>query len=134
VWQNEEMARMLGILCLAKMFEIGRIGPRAAMSFALVLHEMATNAVKYGALSTTAGSVCISWELIGAAEEPRLRFEWREQGGPAVKPPSRKGFGSRLIEQSFHKEPQDEINLFYSPDGVKLTLEFRLKALQVSDS
>ncbi len=109
------------------------VGPRAALSFALVLHELATNAVKYGALSTTAGSVFISWDLIGS-KEPRLRFEWREQGGPVVKPPSRKGFGSRLIESSFHKEPEDEIALSYLPGGLKLTLNFRLKALQGSDS
>jgi PAS domain S-box-containing protein len=110
------------------------LGPRAALSFALVLHELATNAVKYGALSTAAGSVFISWGLIGSSEEPRLRFEWREQNGPIVQPPGRKGFGSRLIESSFHKEPEDEVTLSYLPDGVKLTLEFGLRALQGSDS
>ncbi len=109
------------------------LGPRAALSFALVLHELATNAVKYGALSTTEGTVSIAWDIVGSAGEPRLHFEWREQGGPVVKPPSRKGFGSRLIEGSFHKEPGDEIKLAYPPEGVELTLEFRLKALQGSD-
>lgn len=110
------------------------LGPRAALSFALVLHEMATNAVKYGALSTPAGTVSISWKLIGALEEARLWFEWHEQGGPAVTPPGRKGFGSRLIEGSFHKEPGDEITFSYLPEGVKLTLEFNLKTLQGAEN
>jgi PAS domain S-box-containing protein len=110
------------------------LGPRAALSFALVLHEMATNAVKYGGLSTPAGSVAILWGLTGPSENPRLRFQWREQGGPAVTPPSRRGFGSRLIESSFHKEPGDEIALSYLPDGVTLVLEFSLKSLQGSES
>lgn len=110
------------------------LGPRAALSFALVLHEMATNAVKYGALSTTVGSVSISWSIIGRSDESRLHFEWLEQCGPVVNPPSRKGFGSRLIEGSFHKEPGDEIRLSYLPDGVKLTLDFSLKSLQGSEN
>jgi len=72
------------------------IGPRQAVSLALALHELATNAAKYGALSNADGQVKLSWSMSTAA--PReLRFEWREQGGPLVAPPTRKGFGSRLV-------------------------------------
>jgi PAS domain S-box-containing protein len=110
------------------------VGPRAALSFALVLHEMATNAVKYGALSTGTGSVTISWGLVGPPEEARLTFRWSEQGGPAVKEPGRKGFGSRLIESSFAKQPGDVVRLSYLESGVVLTLEFKLKALQGTDN
>jgi len=108
------------------------VGPRAALSFALVLHELATNAVKYGALSTAAGSVSVCWNLLGVPS-PRLHFEWREEGGPVVKPPHRRGFGSRLIESSFHVEPGDKVDLSYFPEGVKLTLEFSLSSLQSTD-
>ena len=109
------------------------IGPRAALSFALVLHEMATNAAKYGALSTPTGAVIISWMLIGSVGELRLHFEWREEGGPIVREPRKKGFGSRLIESSFHTLPGEEVKLTYPPNGVTLTLEFKLKSLQASD-
>lgn len=109
------------------------VGPRAALSFALVLHELATNAAKYGALSTAAGSVAIAWKLSGSGPRQRLRFEWHEQDGPAVKTPSRRGFGSRLIESSFPKGPGDVVELSYLPGGVNLTLEFSLASLQRSD-
>ena len=88
--------------------------------------------MKYGALSTAAGSVIVCWNLLGAPS-PRLHFEWREEGGLVVKPPHRRGFGSRLIESSFHIEPGDKVDLSYYPEGVKLTLEFSLSSLQSTD-
>ena len=71
------------------------IGPGAALSLALLLHELATNAVKYGALSQEQGRVEVEWTDDGTF----LRLSWRETGGPAVKIPTRKGFGTRLIER-----------------------------------
>ncbi len=71
------------------------IGPGAALSLALLLHELATNAVKYGALSHEQGRVEVEWTDDGTL----LRLSWRETGGPVVKAPARKGFGTRLIER-----------------------------------
>jgi two-component sensor histidine kinase len=61
-----------------------------------LLHELATNAIKYGALSNEDGHVALTWRIDGA-DEPRVILEWSEQGGPEVTPPSRKGFGSKLV-------------------------------------
>lgn len=72
------------------------LGARVTVALSLLLHELATNAVKYGALSTAGGRVTLSWQV----DEPAglLTIRWRETGGPAAQPPSRTGFGSRLIE------------------------------------
>lgn len=71
------------------------LGPRAVLGLSLMLHELATNAAKYGALATAQGRVRIAWDIIDDA----LRLTWRERGGPPVQPPSRTGFGSRLIDR-----------------------------------
>ena len=72
------------------------MGARAALSTSLLLHELATNAIKYGALSNEDGHVALTWRIDGA-DEPRVILEWSERGGPEVTPPSRKGFGSKLV-------------------------------------
>jgi CheY-like chemotaxis protein len=69
--------------------------PELTQALALVIHELATNAVKYGALSTPTGSVAVSWSKIGSPA--RLRFVWRERGGPPVRPPARQGFGLTVL-------------------------------------
>lgn len=74
-----------------------QLGPKATVSISLLLHELATNATKYGALSTPAGGVELSWTIEGAGEAARLRMTWRESGGPPVAEPTRRSFGSRLI-------------------------------------
>ena len=70
-----------------------RLGARATLSLSLLLHELSTNALKYGALSRPGGRVAVSWNIADGL----LMLRWREIGGPAVRPPTRKGFGSRLI-------------------------------------
>ncbi|WP_407523817.1 GAF domain-containing protein [Methylobacterium oryzisoli] len=72
-------------------------GPRATLSLSLLLHELATNALKYGALSNTIGRVSVRWRVERSSDEAILVLEWRERGGPPVAEPSRRGFGSRLI-------------------------------------
>ena len=98
-----------------------RVGSRAALSFTLALHELATNAVKYGALSTPAGRVEISWALAPAAPGGGggevLTFLWNERGGPPVSPPTHKGFGTRLIS-SVSRTFSGESVLVYDPGGV----------------
>src|SRR5205085_5253481 len=71
------------------------LGPNAAVSLIMALHELATNAAKYGALSTPAGRVSLRW----AVEGDELTLEWREQGGPPVEAPTRRGFGLKMIER-----------------------------------
>lgn len=73
--------------------------PQLAVTFSLALHELCTNAAKYGALSVPEGRVVITWRVTGNAEKARLWLQWAESGGPVVKAPVRKGFGFSLIEQ-----------------------------------
>jgi len=90
------------------------IPPQVGGTFALLLHELATNATKYGALSVPAGRVSISWW-----QEPgAVHFDWTEIGGPAVTPPARRGFGSRLLASAF-PEDQAAVTIDYRADGVR---------------
>jgi len=106
------------------------LGPKAALSFALVLHEMGTNAVKYGALSVPQGRVAVSWRLDRVNHRAALHLRWQESGGPVVRQPTRKGFGSRLIERSLAGGIGARVDLAYPSSGVTLILEADLAALQ----
>lgn len=110
-----------------------RVGPRAALSFGMILHEMATNAVKYGALSVPQGKVSVSWEIVEDQAEPQLWFRWVENGGPSVSPPAKRGFGSKLIEHSFSQHSGQVVKLEYPPEGVTLVAQFPLASLQRAD-
>jgi len=94
------------------------LGAKAALSLALMLHELATNAVKYGALSVPAGHVTVAWEIVDEAGEATVRLTWREAGGPRVVPPARKGFGSRLIERGLVGAVGGVVRLDYDPAGL----------------
>jgi PAS domain S-box-containing protein len=96
-----------------------RLEPKAAVALAMVLHELATNAVKYGALSCEAGCVVLEWttEPISAGDH-RLRLTWSEHGGPRVTPPKRKGFGARMIARSLASE-QGAAELHFAPEGLR---------------
>lgn len=98
--------------------------PRGALTMALVLHELATNAVKYGALSVEAGHVTLGWTFDPAAE--RLRMTWVETGGPQVTPPTRRGFGSRLIERALRGDLQGAATMTYAPTGLVCLMEAQL--------
>jgi PAS domain S-box-containing protein len=94
-----------------------RLPPRLALVVAMALQELVTNAVKYGALSNETGLIEISWR---ASEDKRmLELDWRESGGPPVVIPTRKGFGTRLIERGLAAELGGEARLEYEPDGVR---------------
>src|SRR5829696_2611005 len=105
-----------------------RLHPRMALPIAMALHELATNAVKYGSLSGERGRVALDWRVDPAPGGARLRLRWAEQGGPAVAPPSRKGFGSRLIERSLTLELGGKVTLSYAADGVVCTIDAPLEA------
>lgn len=94
-----------------------KLAPRAVVSISLALHELATNAAKYGALSVPDGRVAISW-LLETGKTERLKLRWQESGGPAVEPPTRRGFGSRLIESLLAAELNGEVHLSYEPSGL----------------
>lgn len=95
------------------------LGPQQALSISLVIHEMLTNAVKYGALSNEGGSVDVLWEINGN-QTPALAFVWQETGGPLVTAPTRKGFGSKLISSSL--KALGDIDIRYLPQGLRLAL------------
>ena len=92
---------------------------------AMVIHELATNAVKYGALSNTAGIVRLSWSRMSDKDGCRLRLHWKESGGPKVEQPARKGFGSILLERALSQEA-GRARMVYAPDGVDCTLEMKI--------
>lgn len=96
----------------------------AALATTLALHELATNAIKYGALSNDEGTVLLDWTVTGAGNERQFTLRWKEKDGPEVAPPSKRGFGSRLIERSLQSYFRGNARLSYPPDG----LEFRLVA------
>lgn len=95
------------------------ISPKRAVNLALGLHELATNAVKYGALSATGGRVTIEWSL---GDDNSLTLTWTEAGGPPVSPPSRRGFGSRMIERGIAAEMGGCVDLEFDPAGVRCTI------------
>jgi PAS domain S-box-containing protein len=103
-----------------------RLGPRAAQTLSMTLHELATNAAKYGALSSPRGRLDVSWEVAGPAEARRLVLNWVEAGGPSVTKPSRTGFGSKLIELGVAHELRGETELEYRPEGLRCKLTIPL--------
>ncbi|MET0258323.1 MAG: HWE histidine kinase domain-containing protein, partial [Methylobacterium sp.] len=99
------------------------LGPRPGLTLALILHELGTNATKYGALSKPEGHVAIGWSVETVEGEARLSFRWEEIGGPRVAPPTRIGFGSRLIERSLVHSFGGTAKLQFPEDGVVLTMQ-----------
>jgi two-component sensor histidine kinase len=95
---------------------------RDALNLALVLHELATNAAKYGALSVPTGKVEVRWSIARATDDPRILFVWQERDGPAVRPPARQGFGSRLIQGTLQK-----VELIYDPEGLRCAIRLKLR-------
>jgi two-component sensor histidine kinase len=93
--------------------------PKTAISLALAVHELGTNASKYGALSNAEGRVAIRW----GAEGDRVRFEWRESGGPLVTEPTSRGFGTRMIERGLTAEFGGEARIDFRPTGVVCTVD-----------
>ncbi|MFE1601755.1 HWE histidine kinase domain-containing protein [Methylobacterium sp. ID0610] len=93
-----------------------------AVPIGMAIHELTTNAAKYGALSNRAGRVRVRWSLEPEGERVVLRFEWRETGGPLVKPPSRQGFGSRLLQRVLSTQVQANVAIDYDPEGLRLTM------------
>ncbi len=100
------------------------VHPKAAVSLSMVLHELATNAVKYGALSNEQGHVAISWSCAVEDDRTVIDFAWRELGGPVISKPERRGFGLRLIEAQAALEFGGTAGIQFLPEG--LVCEMRL--------
>ena len=97
---------------------------------ALALNELATNAVKYGALSLDGGRVSIRWWSDPSDDGDRVTLDWREGGGPLVQPPTREGFGTRIIRSAVRNEREQTVILSYAPEGLFCRMTFvRAKAL-----
>ena len=94
------------------------VGEASMVSLTLMLHELATNAAKYGALSTAEGSVDITWDVSDDYGAPTFRLRWVERGGPPVITPSSAGFGSRLIQRGLSGASGGKVELLYEPSGV----------------
>jgi len=101
-----------------------RLSPKSALALGIAFNELATNAVNHGALSNASGTIAISWTISGHSDERRLQLCWREQGGPPVSRPARKGFGSRVIEQGLAHELDGEIDLAFRPEGIDCLMDF----------
>jgi two-component sensor histidine kinase len=107
-----------------------RLNPKAALSIALAVHELATNASKYGALSTPNGRVDISWSLQRVGNEPWLAILWQEAGGPPVTPPEDRGFGSMLIERSIAYELGGDAVMEFRKEGLVCTIKVPLQTIR----
>jgi two-component sensor histidine kinase len=97
---------------------------KVALAMSAALQELSTNAAKYGAFSTSTGHLQISWTVDGAG---LVRLDWIESGGPIVRPPTRKGFGTQMITGTFRGEPGWSVDLDYRPQGLHCTMHFSLR-------
>lgn len=102
-----------------------QLAPSDALSLGLAIHELATNAAKYGALSQPGGNLSVQWSLI---TNDRARIEWKETGGPPVAPQRKRGFGMDLIERIVAHELQSPVKVDFNPDGVRCTLIVPVRA------
>lgn len=131
-WEGASLRDLLEAELTLHALEPGRIhlsgapvwlDPRSAVDVGLIVHELATNAAKYGALSG-AGAVDVSWTLLGADARRQVRLEWRERGGPAVRHPGRHGFGSKLINALARDNLGGEAVWRFEPEGLGVDLVF----------
>jgi len=100
-----------------------RVAPSAVVPFSLVLHELATNAAKYGALSSSEGRARVSWKSYrGENGERRFKFKWEERGGPRVAPPLRSGFGTLLMKRAF-ADVEGQSRLVHAPEGLRFRID-----------
>ena len=131
-WQGSELADVIGRVLQpyllnnperVRMFgPVVPLSPRLAVVLSMILHEVATNAAKYGALSNDTGTVVLDWELVEESTGRQLRLIWTEAGGPPVTAPVQRGFGSRLIERSARDQLGGEATVDFLPRGVVYTL------------
>lgn len=102
------------------------LSEQTAGGLALAFHELATNAIKYGALSADTGTIAISWALAPLDQGQRFMMDWTESGGPPTQAPASEGFGGLVIRQSVARERNGKIVLDYAPGGLRCRFEFEI--------
>jgi two-component system, chemotaxis family, CheB/CheR fusion protein len=110
------------------------VRPQAGVTLVMILHELATNAAKYGALSVPTGTVSITWATDDRDGQSQIQPDWIETGGPFVEPPSHRGFGSTLIERSADNDLHGSALLDYRAEGLCCTLRFPLEEVRPRDT
>jgi two-component sensor histidine kinase len=105
------------------------IGPRMAQTLALVLHELATNAIKYGALSNANGQVLVKWSVDGEGDTARFKFQWKEIGGPRVTAPAKKGFGTALLNMAISANVDATSPIRFEPEGLVYEIDVPLTSV-----
>ena len=134
-WQGADIAEVVRTEMAPYADRVTMNGPsvlltaKAAQNFALALHELATNAVKYGALSHFRGYVQITWSVLRPNAHRRFVFRWQELGGPRVSPPTQKGFGSAVLEQVMAEYFETPPQIEFSADGVRYEVTGSLEAI-----
>lgn len=134
-WHGADLAQVVRTEMGPYMGRVTIEGPpvilsaQVAQSFALVLHELATNAAKYGALSNLRGSVDIRWSVFDRDGDCQFRFHWQERGGPPVKPPMQTGFGSVVLEQVMTEYFDTLSGIRFGADGVSYELQGSLATI-----
>ncbi len=106
------------------------VSPRAALSLTMALSELATNAAKYGSFRSDTGTLSVRWnvEQGEAGGANMLKLQWQERGGPTVSPPTRRGFGARLIERCIETDLRGTIDLVFDPSGVSCHMAIPLSS------
>ena len=104
-----------------------RLSPKQGLALGLALHELAANAAKYGALSTGAGRIRITWDVVSRGAQRNLRLKWEERGGPKVLPPTKRGFGTELIRRTFEYELGGSTELLFAATGLCCQATFPLE-------
>ena len=105
---------------------------KVAQTFGLIVHELATNATKHGALSSPGGHIAIRWSIEGAGAGARFRFQWRELDGPRVVPPTRRGFGSTLLEKAAAQDFEAAPTVSFAPDGLVYEIDAPFSVMTVA--
>jgi two-component sensor histidine kinase len=103
-----------------------KVSAQSSLTLAMIFHELASNAAKFGALSTADGRLAISWSVANGIRPPTLVIKWQETGGPPVTEPSRLGFGSRLLQHGVSRQFRGSTRLDYDPSGLRCTMEIPL--------
>jgi two-component sensor histidine kinase len=94
-----------------------------ALAIGMTVHELTTNAAKYGALSQPTGTLAVQWDIAPDGDRRALQLHWQERGGPTASPPTRKGFGSTLVERVLRTQLGGEVVTDYAPEGLTVSIK-----------
>lgn len=124
---SEELAPFLRSSRIRISGDDVHLSPTTTQDVALILHELATNAVKYGALSVQSGELSVAWRHAESDDCRLLKLDWKESGGPPVKPPERLGFGSALVEATLGAQMRGSAQFSWHAEGLQVELAFPLQ-------